>query len=497
MFGIEQNAHDGLAHAMARYTGLSAIFVGAIELMPLAMIPFDPDDQVLAPCFIFPGLCTMAFGYLVYFARGKGKIEQPLDKRSSGACMLGVWLLAIVVYAVPFVAAGILDPFQALFESTSGLTTTGLSIVDVDSCPRIFLLHRSLMHYFGGVGLVLVLTVVLNQGKSLQAYNLEGHTDRLMPGAVSTARIILVLYTSFIAIGALAYHLCGMPWFDSVNYSISAISTGGFTTHATSVAYFDSVPVQVVSIVLMLIGATNFYLNFLLIKGKFRNVLTHVETRFFYLFIAASTAVVTLAVVAAGDSTGPASALFTALFQVVSVITTTGFQTVPAFTVFPPSALFVFMFLMFTGSEAGSTAGGIKIYRIVVTTASIIRSLKSIHGHGISTRAVKINKFGKRMALSREEMDGALSFVIVYTGVFVVGSFVFSLCGASIGDAVFDFASCLGNVGVGIGFINPGSSPLVLMTGALGMLLGRLEIIPVFSEIHWLVTMIRRGGGRL
>ena len=101
------------------------------------------------------------------------------------------------------------------------------------------------------------------------------------------------------------------------------------------------------------------------------------------------------------------------------------------------------------------------------------------------------------MALSREEMDGALSFVIVYTGVFVVGSFVFSLCGASIGDAVFDFASCLGNVGVGIGFINPGSSPLVLMTGALGMLLGRLEIIPVFSEIHWLVTMIRREGGRL
>ena len=145
-------------------------------------------------------------------------------------------------------------------------------------------------------------------------------------------------------------------------------------------------------------------------------------------------------------------------------------------------------------TRAEVRGGGIKIYRIVVTTASIIRSLKSIQGHGNSTRAVKLNKFGKRMALSREEMDRALSFVIVYTGVFVVGSFVFSLCGASIGDAVFDFASCLGNVGVGIGFINPGSSPLVLMTGALGMLLGRLEIIPVFSGIHWLITMIRRGG---
>lgn len=494
MLGPLQDARHSFAHAMARYTGLSAIFVGAIELIPLVMLPFDLNDQSLAPCFIFPGLCAMALGYLIYFARGKGKVERPLDRHASSACMLGVWILAIVVYAVPFTAAGMLDPFQALFESTSGLTTTGLSIVDVDSCPRIFLLHRSLMHYFGGVGLVLVLTVVLNQGKSLQAYNLEGHTDRLLPGAVSTARIILVLYTSFIAVGALAYRLCGMSWFDAVNYSISAISTGGFATHATSVAYFDSVPVQVVSIVLMLIGATNFYLNFLLIKGKFRNVVTHVETRFFYLFIASSTTIIALAIAAAGDPAGPASIVLTALFHVVSVITTTGFQTVPAFTVFPPSALFVFVFLMFTGSEAGSTAGGIKIYRIIVTTASIIRSLKSIHGHGISTRAVKINKFGKRMVLSREEMDGALSFVIVYTGVFVVGSFVFSLCGASIGDAVFDFASCLGNVGVGIGFINPGSSPLVLMTGALGMLLGRLEIIPVFSGINWLVATIRRGG---
>jgi trk system potassium uptake protein TrkH len=494
MFGIVQGARGSLGHAMARYVGLSAIFVGAIELMPLVMIPFDLDDQMLAPCFIFPGLCTMAFGYLIYFAHGKGRIGRPLDKRSSSARILMVWLLAIAVYAVPFVAAGMLDPFQALFESTSGLTTTGLSIIDVDSCPRIFLLHRSLMHYFGGVGLVLVLTVILNQGKSLQAYNLEGHTDRLLPGAVGTARIILILYASVITVGALAYHLCGMSWFDSVNYSISAVSTGGFTTHATSVAYFDSISIQVVSIVLMLIGATNFYLNFLLIKGKFRNVLTHVETRFFYLLIATSTTVVALAIASADGSAEPAGTILTALFQVVSVITTTGFQTVPAFTVFPPSALFVFMVLMFTGSEAGSTAGGIKLYRIIVTTASIIRSLKSIHGHAISTRAVKINKFGRKTVLSREEMDGALSFVIVYTGVFVVGSFVFSLCGASIGDAVFDFASCLGNVGIGIGFINSASSPVVLMAGALGMILGRLEIIPVFVGIDWLVTTKGRGG---
>lgn len=474
--------------AIARYVAISVVFVGGLELIPAAAIPFGMGDESLAPCFILPGLGAMSVGYLVHFMLGNdAAARRQLTKAEAAACTLIIWIIAIVVYAAPFCLAGMLSPAQALFEATSGLTTTGLSIVNPDECPRIFLIHRSLMHYFGGVGLVLVMTSVLNRGAGLRVYNVEGHVDRLLNGTTSTARMILCLYTALIVLGAASYRIAGMPLFDAVNMSISAVSTGGFAVHSESIGYYQSAAIEMISIVLMLAGATNFLLLFMLARGKFKSFALHSETRVFgAVLLVASLAIATFLV--ADDYSGSVpDALRTSVFQVVAVITTTGFQTIPSFEGLPASVIMVLLVLMFIGSEAGSTAGGIKIYRVILAVKGMYWSMHEQYGWKRRLISQKANRFGEAKVLSAEETKGAMEFIIIYFFTFAIGCFLFVMDGASIEQAIFDFSSCLGNVGVGIGWLSAGSSPLALVLASLGMLLGRLEIIPVFMGLHWLL----------
>ena len=484
--------------AASQYLGAAAIAMGAVELLPLSCIFFYPDQQSFAPFFIFPGLGAMVAGYLLLIS-AKGTKAEPnprkssLSMREAAACTLSVWIFGILLYAIPFVLAGLLSPSLALFEATSGLTTTGLSVVDANSCPAIFLLYRSFMQYLGGVGLVLVLACVIGHNSNLRVYNLEGHTDRLLPGTARTARAILILYTTIISLGTIAYHLAGMTWFDAVNTAMSSVSTGGFCTHSESIGYFNSPVIEAITVVLMLLGATNFLLLFLLLKGQMRACLSHIETPMFYGVVTATTLLITFLLVLGADSGSETSipqAFRIALFQVVSVITSCGYQTIPSFNYLSPSILFVLTSLMIVGSYAGSTAGGIKMYRVSIAAKGQLWSLQERYGnkHRICSR--KINRFGKRVSCSEQDVADAKTYMVMYVAAFASGAFAFTLCGASLQQAVFDFASCLGNTGVGIGFLSSQSGPVELMVGCMGMLLGRLEIVPVFMG---LCTMLQAG----
>ena len=277
---------SGPGPLLARYVGVAVMFVGLAGLAPLAVLPAYPDEVALAPCFIFPGIGAAMAGYLVYFASPDPAPGARLTRGQAAACTVLVWVLAIAVYALPYVAAGLLSPVQAVFESTSGLTTTGLSVVDVDACPAIFLFHRSLTCYLGGVGLVLILTCVVTQTGGLGVYNAEGHTDHLLPSAAKTARMILLIYNGLIIAGAVAYWAAGMTPFDAINISMCAVPTGGFATHGESIAYWNSPVIEAITIVLMVAGGTNFLLLFLLLRGKLKAFLTHIETPLYFGTIA-------------------------------------------------------------------------------------------------------------------------------------------------------------------------------------------------------------------
>ena len=325
----------------------------------------------------------------MYFAVPDPGPSVRLTRGQASACTVLVWVLAIIVYAVPYVAAGLLTPMQAVFESTSGLTTTGLSVVDVDTCPAIFLFYRSLTCYLGGVGLVLILTCVVSQTGGLGVYNAEGHTDHLLPSAAKTARLILLIYTGLILGGALAYGLAGMTPFDALNISMCAVPTGGFATHSESIAYWHSPLIDGITIVLMIAGGTNFLLLFLLLRGKLKALLTHIETPLYFGAVAIATPVVAGFFLAQGTAADVPDALRHSLFQVVSVLTSTGFQTIPSFGDLSPALLFLFGLLMLAGAEARSTSGGIKLYRVAVAARGLAHDLHGRYGNKRTLQAAR------------------------------------------------------------------------------------------------------------
>ena len=484
---------SGPGPLLARYVGVAVMFVGLAGLAPLAVLPAYPDEVALAPCFIFPGIGAAMAGYLVYFASPDPAPGARLTRGQAAACTVLVWVLAIAVYALPYVAAGLLSPVQAVFESTSGLTTTGLSVVDVDTCPAIFLFHRSLTCYLGGVGLVLILTCVVTQTGGLGVYNAEGHTDHLLPSAAKTARMILLIYNGLIIAGAVAYWAAGMTPFDAINISMCAVPTGGFATHGESIAYWNSPVIETITIVLMVAGGTNFLLLFLLLRGKLKAFLTHIETPLYFGTIAVMALVVAGFFLGQGVSGDGAEALRQGTFQVVSILTSTGFQTIPSFADLGPALLFLFGLLMLVGAEARSTSGGIKLYRVAVASLGLGHDLHERYGNKRHVTSIKINRFGKRSVLTEVDVAEAQTYVVLYLLLCAAGAFALILCGATLQEAVFDFVSCLGSTGVGTGFLGTESGPAPLLIGSAGMLLGRLEIIPLFMGVGTLASMIRKG----
>ena len=175
---------------------------------------------------------------------------------------------------------------QAIFEVTSGYTTTGLTVIDVSSCPKIFLFYRSLTLFVGGVGFVLIVTSAISDKLRLNIYEAEGHNDKLLPNLAKSSRLIFLLYFGYIFLGTILYLICGMNFFDALNHSIAALSTGGFSTKVGNIYDFHSTSIELVSMILMLLGGTNFVIHILLLKRKFKSVILHSETLFgFFLLI--------------------------------------------------------------------------------------------------------------------------------------------------------------------------------------------------------------------
>ena len=385
------------------------------------------------------------------------------------------------------------DFTQAVFECTSGWSTTGLSVVDVTRCPRIFLLYRSIMLFFGGVGLVLVMVSVLSDRHGMRLYSAEGHSDRLLPNLVKSARMIIAIYMGYILSGTLLYMFFGMDWFDGLNHSIAALSTGGFSTKAESIGYYDSLGIELVTIVLMLLGCTNFLAHLFLIRGKLKTFFRYCEVRFMLMICGFFTPVVAVLLLYAGLSGNVGQGFRDGLFQVVTALTTTGFQTVDSFAAFSSPLLLVMTLLMLVGGGTGSTAGGIKQIRVWIALKSLYWSMRSRISRKRTVYSDSIQKLdGKEFLTAQGRLD-TLEFIGVYLCVFMLGTMVLCMCGFDIGDSMFEFASALGTVGLSVGITSYDASPAVLWTETAGMFVGRLEIYVVFVAAVQLGREIRHG----
>jgi len=423
----------------------------------------------------------------------KGREALRLTGHQDALIVVLSWVLAIVFCAVPFMMTGNYDFTQAVFECTSGWSTTGLSVVDVTRCPRIFLLYRSIMLFFGGVGLVLVMVSVLSDRHGMRLYSAEGHSDRLLPNLVKSARMIIAIYMGYILSGTLLYMFFGMDWFDGLNHSIAALSTGGFSTKAESIGYYDSLGIELVTIVLMLLGCTNFLAHLFLIRGKLKTFFRYCEVRFMLMICGFFTPVMAVLLLYAGLSGNVGQGFRDGLFQVVTALTTTGFQTVDSFAAFSSPLLLVMTLLMLVGGGTGSTAGGIKQIRVWIALKSLYWSMRSRISRKRTVYSDSIQKLdGKEFLTARGRLD-TLEFIGVYLSVFMLGTMVLCMCGFDIGDSMFEFASALGTVGLSVGITSYDASPAVLWTETAGMFVGRLEIYVVFVAAVQLGREIKHG----
>ncbi|MFH0993193.1 MAG: potassium transporter TrkG [bacterium] len=436
-----------------------------------------------------PGCMAIIIGYLLSRLT-KGIKSRQLRGHQDAVLVVLVWLSTIAICSVPFLLSGQYNIMQSLFESTSGFTTTGLSIVDVQSAPHIILLYRSLMQFLGGVGLVLVFTSVFSDRYGFRLYNAEGHNDRLMPNLIKSSRLILSIYFFYIILGVILYVLFGMSLFDAINHSIAAVSTGGFSTRTDSIGAFHSIGIEMVTIALMLLGSTNFFIHLHLLKGKIRNVFRHGETKFLLVTTIMVLPVLIVILVRSGYSLG--SALRVGFFQYVTAITTTGFQTVPAFQGMVGIFLAFMILLMLIGAGIGSTGGGMKQYRVLMAVKTVFWNLRDNLYTPRRVASRFMNRAGTDYPVNQKEQADSVSFVFLYLFIFIVGTLIFVAYGNTLVDSMFEFASSLGTVGLSIGIIAYDAPNLILLTSIVGMIFGRLEIYVILYALAHTVSSLSR-----
>lgn len=473
--------------------GKLMVMIGLLVIAPVAILPFYPRDIGYAIYFLLPGLLSILAGGLVcafgkretYFSSDRLKAQQ-----HSNNTVLFTWFWGIGVGAMPFFLSGQLKFVQAIFESVSGWTTTGLSVIDVTQTSHIFLFYRSFMQYCGGLGFVLMMVMLVTGKRSMDLFNAEGHPDKLMPNLKQTAQTIFEMYIIFLILGTAAYVVCGMPLFDSLCHAMCSLSTGGFSTKLNSIGEYHSLPIEIITTLLMLIGTTNFAVLLLLLRGKWRQAFQVSEVRFLFLLLFLFVPLMALPL---SGSMGFGAGLRHALFNAASALSTTGYATM-SYENWPSFTIGLMILLMLIGGGIGSTAGGLKLTRVYLILRMIGLNVKR---KLLSQRCVDAPTYVK--AQGRTKIDGELcsdtvGFVGCYLLLFLAGALLLTLtAGCGLETAMFEFASALGTVGLSIGLTGPMTNNATLIVEMIGMILGRLEIFIVLTGFYsWL-----HGGGKI
>ncbi|WP_235839297.1 TrkH family potassium uptake protein [Clostridium sp. Marseille-P2415] len=473
--------------------GKLMLLIGILVAVPLVIVPFYPQDAVYTVSFIIPSLGSIILGSIVclFRKRDDSTFEWRSSMQRSSLTVLFAWGWGVLVGAIPFVLSGQLTFVQALFEAVSGWTTTGLSVIDVTVTPHIFLFHRSFMQFCGGLGFVTMMVMLVQDKQSMNLYNAEGHPDKLMPNLKKTAQTICLMYNGFLIIGTAAYVIAGMNLFDAVNHTMCSLSTGGFSTRLNSIGEYNSFPIEIITIIQMLIGTTNFAVLLLLTRRKWRQVIRVSEVRFMFLVLLVTVPIAAFSLMS-GLNMSIGEGFRRALFDVSSALSTTGYSSM-SYTTWPPLAISMLILTMLIGGGIGSTAGGIKLTRVYLMLRTTIQNIRKRLS---SPRSVESPYYfraqGKTTIDSALAMDTA-GFIATYFCLYIIGTLLLTITAdCSLTEAMFEFASALGTVGLSIGLTSPATGNATLIVEMFGMILGRLEIFIVFTGVYSAGSLLRQ-----
>ena len=409
-------------------------------------------------------------------------------------CVAAAWILLSAFGALPFVFSGSIPNYiDAFFETASGFTTTGASILnEVESLPRGILFWRSFTHWVGGMGVLVFMLAVMpaDNGRAMYLLRAEvpGPTkDKLVPKMRQSAMILYGIYVVLTVIEIIALRLTDMPLYDCFVNSFATAGTGGFSVKNTSIGAYANPAAEWVIAVFMMIFGVNFNIYFLLLVKKFKAAFKSEELRVYLIICAVSTAVIAANIYNSVSDLGMSDSIRTAFFQVTTVISTTGFSSVD-FNLWPSLSKTVLILLMMLGACAGSTAGGLKISRVIISVKNVFRLIKQT----VSPRSVTVVRLDKEVQ-SEETLRSASNHITVYVAALAVTVLLISVDGFDFETNFTAVLSCISNIGPGFGAVGPmgnfsAYSPLSKLLLSFIMLIGRLEFMPMlilFSPSTW------------
>lgn len=468
-----------------------------------ALISFIYQDGVTLK-LVYSGALVLALGAIFMLSSLKHKKE--MNRREGYLVVAFGWVIMTLSGSIPYLFTGAIPNFtNAFFETMSGYTTTGASILnDIEAVPKGVLFWRSLTHWIGGMGIIVLAIAILPLlgigGMELFAAEAPGPSaDKLHPRITDTAKRLWLIYFGYTAAETILLQVAGMSFFDAINHAMCTLSTGGFSTKNASVAYWNGQPIiQYIIILFMFLAGTNFVLSYFAFKGKVQKIINDEEFSLYFKFIVIFTIISSLIIYFRADISASSinhpmvwgegeSAFRHALFQVISVITTTGFVTAD-YTLWTPFLVVFFFGLMFLGGSAGSTSGGVKVVRqIILIKNGFLEFKRTLHPNAILP--VRYNK----RAISGDIVFNILAFFILYMLSFVIGALGFSMMEIEFESAIGLAASTLGNVGPALGDFGPVNNYAALpaigkLWASFLMLIGRLELFTVlilFTPFFW------------
>ena len=444
-------------------------------------------------CFMISFVITVILG-AVGMIIGRNA-SSAIGKREGSVVVTLTWIIFAFVGMLPYWLGKAIPSFSdAFFETMSGFTTTGSTILqDIEVLPKSLLFWRSLTHWIGGLGIIVITMAILPifgfNGSQIYTAEVPGlNKEKIHPKISGTAKRLFSIYLGFTIAGIVALHFAGMSLFDSVCHSLSAVSTGGFSTKNASIGFWHSPAIEWIVIILMTCSGVSFPLYYFLLKGKFKRFFKDEELRTFLIIILISTLIITISLVDFSNlNLNSLSETFrNALFTVSSLITTTGLFSVDYSTWVNVS--FLLLLLTFIGGSAGSTSGGVKTIRVLLVFKYCYYEFKRmVHPNAII--AVRYN--GR--AIKEEVITRLLAFLLLYVILALIGSVVLCTAGLGFEESISSMVSCLGNVGPGLGKLGPIDNYSALPTFSkwfmsFVMLVGRLEfftVLLIFTPAFW------------
>jgi len=487
------------------FIGTLLFFNGGLMLFS-SLVSYIYKDGVTFEITLAALLVISIGSILILFGRQHNK---QIFKREGYLIVSLGWLLMVFSGTFPYILTETFPDFPStFFETMSGYTATGATVLkDIEILPSGILFWRSMTHWIGGMGIIVLAIAILPLlgigGMQLFSAEAPGpNGDKLHPRIADTAKRLWLIYVLFTISEALLLNLAGMTMFDAINHAMSTMASGGFSTKNESLAYWNHQPwIHYIIIVFMFLAGSNFVLSYFAFSGKINKVLTDNEFITFFLFVIICSLIVFGVLIVSVDLDNSTfehpqvwgkveSSLRHSIFQVIAIITTTGFVT-SDYTSWNSFMTIFFFGLMFIGGSAGSTSGGVKVVRyLLMIKGSLLEFKKSLHPNAI------IQPRYNGRVVNQEILGNIFNFFILYMLSFILGSLVFGVLGIEFKNAIGVAAACIGNVGPAIGDFGPSDNYSNLpifgkFWASFLMLLGRLELFTViilFTPFFWKKT---------